>query len=508
MSSEVGLRIAKNSIFNVMRIFLTIPVLLIITPYIIRNIGREEFGIWALVGVLSSYAQLSDFGITESLIKFMAESKARNDIDGLNQLVNTAFLIYAIMSLVCCLIFLSILPFIIESILCIPMVLQTKTSHVFAIAIILFFINMLMGVFGSLIIGFQRMEYSNIISAISTVITVCGTFLFLHNGFGLTGLVYNNALVTCFVIVSNCVVARQLFPQLRINPFVYFNKSTLKRIFGFSWKVQITNITQLMVFQIDRVLLSHYVGLEAVGFYEIASRVASQARMLVVSVFTPMVPAASSLQATNEYEKVAGLYKRACKYMALAAIPLSVLIISLAHPFIRTWMGEGFEISAYTLQFLMAAYMFNLLTGPGSFILSGINMPEISMKSSLLAGFTNLVLCFSLVTMFGYKGIIAGIFVSLTTSGVYFIWMVHKSIQGLSWSIYPSTLIKPVVLSVCMGAIYLIIDRFFFVSGYGILCIAALLFYAVLISGLIKSNFFDEYDFLTMVRLNPLKSGK
>ena len=84
MSSEVGSRIAKNSIFNLIRTIIAVPVMLSITPYIIRHLGKEEFGLWALVGVISSYAQLSDFGITESLIKFIAEFKARGESQRLN----------------------------------------------------------------------------------------------------------------------------------------------------------------------------------------------------------------------------------------------------------------------------------------------------------------------------------------------------------------------------------------------------------------------------------------
>lgn len=508
MSSDTGSRIAKNSIFNIIRTFLTVPIVLLLTPYIIRHLGKQEFGIWALVGVISSYAQLSDFGITESLVKFMAEYQARNDTERINKLINTAFTVYLLLSATCCLLFLLVLPYVVEKILNIPQSLQDKALHVFTIAIVLFSINMVMGVFGSLIIGFQRMGYSNLISLSSTVLTAAGTVFFLYNGYGLAGLIYNNCIVTLFVVMANILAARYIFPQLRINPFVWFSKEILAKIFGFSWKVQITNITQLMIFQVDRILLSHYLGLEAVSYYEVANRIATQARSFVASIFSPMVPAASALHATEENDKVTGLYRRSFKYMTIAAVPFSLLVIALAYPFIRTWMGPHFETSAITLQLLMGAYMLNLMTGPGSFILSGINKPHVSMRSSILAGITNLILCLLFVRWIGYYGIILGILISIVTSGGYFIWMVHKNIQGLSWRIYLDSLLKPLMVSICACVSLVLIDRFYLIDSYFILVLLGIMYAFVVCYALFQGRYLDAFDRMTISKLNPLRSFK
>jgi len=504
LSSEVGSRIAKNSIFNFARTLLTIPITILITPFIIKHVGREEFGIWALVGVISSYAQLSDFGITDSLIKFMAEYKAKNDHHQLNRLVNTAFVVYIFMSIVFCAIFFFALPLIITTILNIPPELVKKATYVFTIAIALFFVNMTMSVFGSLIVGFQRMGYSNLISFVSTIMMACGTFIVLSQGLGLEGLIHNNALITIFVIVSNLFVAWRLFPQMRLNPFKHFSRETLKLIFSFSWKVQLSSISNLLVYQVDRVLLSHYLGLGAVSSYEVANRIATQARVFIASVFTPMVPAASSLQATDETDKLRGLYNRSMKYMAVAAIPFSALVIALAHPFVRTWLGEGYTTSAYTMQFLMFAYMINLLPGPGNFILHGINKPHIPMLNSIGAGITNLVLCFILVQQFGYYGIIIGILATIAIFSLTFIFMVHKEIHGLSWSLYTNIYVKPIIVSTALCAMLVVINMLLPFKGYILLSLLSLIYFAIVSFVMLKGSYFDQFDRLTLSKLNPL----
>ena len=100
MISEAGSRIAKNSVFNLIRTCLSVPIMLIITPYVLGQLGPEEFGIWALVSVITSYAQLSDFGMTEGLIRFTAEYKAKEDAVAMNSLLNTAMSVYAVIGAV------------------------------------------------------------------------------------------------------------------------------------------------------------------------------------------------------------------------------------------------------------------------------------------------------------------------------------------------------------------------------------------------------------------------
>jgi O-antigen/teichoic acid export membrane protein len=319
---------------------------------------------------------------------------------------------------------------------------------------------------------------------------------------------YNNTINTVFIISANLLISKQLFPGLRINPFRYFKRDILVLIFNFSWKVQISNITQLMIFQIDRVLLSHYVGLVAVSHYEIANRVASQVRGFVTSIFTPMVPAASTLHAVSDGDRVTGLYRRSFKYMAVAAIPFSILVIALAHPFIRTWLGPDYETSAFTLQLLTFAYMLNLLTGPGGFILSGINKPEVGMRSSIMAGVTNVVLCLVFVTTIGYYGVILGIATSIATSGIYFIWLVHKNISGLDWQLYRQTMLRPFLLSSGLAVVLFMIDSVVPLSGYPTLCVVGAGFMMLVISGLFKGNYLDAFDRAMFSRLVPFKGAR
>lgn len=494
MASDIAPKLAKNSVFYAIKSFVALAAMLLVTPYILKTIGTAHYGVWALAGVMTSYAQLSDFGITESLVKYAAEYHANDDDSSLNRLVNTAFVFLLVLAVVIGSIIILILPFIADYVLHIPPPLQAEALIIFRLSVLIFLVNMIMGIFATLIIGSQKIGYTCSINIASSVVGVAGTFFFLHQGWGLRGLVTTNAIVAVFTGILNLYTASRLFPELKFNIRKWVDRKMFNQIFNFSWKVQTSSISQLMIFQIDRILLSRYLGLEAVAFYEVGSTIAFYAKTFLAVLFAPIVPAVSALQAQNERAMIDGLYNRSFKFMAMLSIPFCSLVMALANPFILMWMGAGFGLSAITLQLLMPAYLINILIGPGTFLLNGMNRPDVAMRSALFAGITNVVLCLVLVKTVGYFGLIIGITISLIASAGYFLSMLHHVLPNIEWSMYKKVIFKPLVLSLPVALSLYCLDLYWSLAGFVPLAISSLVYGAVIIMMLLKSSYLDDFE--------------
>jgi len=505
VSSDIAPRLAKNSAYYALKSFVALAAMLLVTPFILKSIGKDHYGIWALAGVMTSYAQLSDFGITESLVKYAAEYHAHRDSDRLNRLVNTALVFLCGLAVIVGCISALLLPFITREVLKIPALLQAEALLIFRLAVVVFLINMLFGVFVSLVVSSQKIGYTCFINITTTIIGFVGTLIFLHLGYGLRGLIAINTIVAFVNGFFNMAVAWKLFPVLRINFIRWTDYLTIKQIFSFSWKIQTSNMSQLLIFQIDRILLSRYLGLEAVAYYEIGSNAAYYAKSFLSVMFAPMVPATSALHANNEHGLISGLYNRSFKFMALLAIPFCFLVIAIADPFILLWMGPGFSLSAITLQLLMPAYLINIMTGPGTFILNGINRPDVAMRSAIFAGIANLILCYVLIKILGYFGLILGISLALTSSAVYFAVLLHRTIPGIDWGIYRRALFLPILFSFPVAMLLLYCGTQFNLASIPALVVAALV-YSVLVGLMIaKSSHLDEFERTVLVGLFPFK---
>ena len=96
LNESISQKIIRNTIFNTIGRFWVILVALFLTPYIIGHIGVDRFGIWAIVGVLTGYFGLLDFGIGTSFVKYISQFYAKEDYKKINQVVNTGFIFYSI----------------------------------------------------------------------------------------------------------------------------------------------------------------------------------------------------------------------------------------------------------------------------------------------------------------------------------------------------------------------------------------------------------------------------
>lgn len=119
----------------------------------------------------------------------------------------------------------------------------------------------------------------------------------------------------------------------------------------YSLKSQVGSITTLLYDPITKFFLAKYGSLDAVGFYEMANRLVTQIRSIIVTANQVMVPkiVETSLNATSNFQR---LYAMMFKILAIISTPLLFFFFFFA-PFISlVWIGKVepfFVLSIYTL---------------------------------------------------------------------------------------------------------------------------------------------------------------
>ena len=202
------------------------------------------------------------------------------------------------------------------------------------------------------------------------------------------------------------------------------------------------------------------------------------------------------------------LYFRSLKYIVLVGACILTVTFLLADPFLALWLGTGYETSANTLKILMAGYFFNILTGPGFFILNGMGKPQYGMRSSILATVMNLFLGIVLVMAIGYYGVVIGTTLSMITAAIYFIAMYHRVMEVPLWDMTKIVFLKPFLSG---GLVLLVmvlpiqqIHSFSWLIFIGLLILIMTLFGALIVF----SRYLDSFDRSMLSRLNGLTSSR
>ena len=80
MSSAV--RVAGNSLWSILGWFGALLLGFIASPILIRLLGRDEYGLMALLNTILMPMGLLDFGIGEATVKYVSESVGKKDYVG------------------------------------------------------------------------------------------------------------------------------------------------------------------------------------------------------------------------------------------------------------------------------------------------------------------------------------------------------------------------------------------------------------------------------------------
>jgi O-antigen/teichoic acid export membrane protein len=91
-------KLAKNIIFGFLSWILPLALTLLVTPTIIRGLGIEQYGIYALVLGFISYS--FTFNIGRAVTKYVAEYSFKNETEKINEIFSATFLIAIIVGII------------------------------------------------------------------------------------------------------------------------------------------------------------------------------------------------------------------------------------------------------------------------------------------------------------------------------------------------------------------------------------------------------------------------
>lgn len=93
-------QIKYGALLSYANIFISVILGLLLTPFIIRNLGDSEYGLYALTGSFVSYLCLMDFGLNNTIIRYVAKYRSTNDKEGQETFLATTISTYIIIAII------------------------------------------------------------------------------------------------------------------------------------------------------------------------------------------------------------------------------------------------------------------------------------------------------------------------------------------------------------------------------------------------------------------------
>lgn len=402
---------AVSTIFGKGAVFLS-SVLSI--PIMVRYLGAERFGIWMTISTVVTTLLILDLGIASALVNFISEAYARDDRDHASTYSTTAFATVCFVA-----VFLGVIAFIVwphlqwatlfhlTSAAEIPLV-----SHAWAAAVAVFLFGLPAGLAIKILGGYQELRSANLFTAAGSLgsLIVIVVLVRMHAGFvtlvasAFAALVGANVLCLLWIWLFH---KPWLLPRLR-----HFNRSAAKKMITEGGGFFVLQISALLAFNTDNLVVTHYLGPAQVSSYSVAWRLTSFAS-IAQSVIAPAVwPAYAEAFARGDMAWVRKTFLRIVWTTMIIACAFALLFAIAGRWIIRVWASPA-AVPTETLMLLMCAWvLISTAMSNTSIILTGKGDTRLWAATSLIAAVVNVGLSMYWVQRIGASGVILGTIVS------------------------------------------------------------------------------------------------
>jgi O-antigen/teichoic acid export membrane protein len=170
----------------------------------------------------------------------------------------------------------------------------------------------------------------------------------------------------------------------------------------------ISGISDLVIYSLDRTILSLYRPVRTVGLYEGPIRAHNLLRGLQAALSYTVIAAAAGYLAADDQPRLRELLLRGTRYVAIVMMPFTVVFMILSRPILDVWLGPRFASAAGAMTIFVSYWI--LLGGSSvglSMMIAAGRLRTIVVYSMVVAAL-NLALSLALAPSLGLDGVVIG----------------------------------------------------------------------------------------------------
>jgi O-antigen/teichoic acid export membrane protein len=398
-------RLVKNIFSNWFGLAVSIAIAFYMNPFLVHHLGKEQYGIWALVFSVLAYAQLLDVGMQQALSRYLPKYYAVEDYRKLNEVINSSSLMYGIIGSLTIIMALVLAFFFVDI-----FQVSDELQPIMRVTMIIIGVNtavIFYGMAATAIGPFHRYDIGNAISISFKIVRAATIIYFLSRGHGLITLAW----ITLFMTVAQSITKRwfqqRIVPQIRFG-LRFISKERIREMIGYGTISFLIMIAWLVIHSTDNIIIGIFLSATSVTYYSIAFTIISYVRSLINAIGVPLVATVSHLEATSDLSSVAGLSAKMLRYLYYLCTGICVGIIFLGSEFINLWMGPGFELTVEILYILVIPACVFLPQVTSNSILMGMGRHRLLFYILSGEALSNIILSLILVWVIGLHGVALG----------------------------------------------------------------------------------------------------
>lgn len=366
-------QLKKGVALSYLTIFLTNIVGLLLTPFIVRSLGQAEYGLYTMIGALIGYMTVLDFGLNNSIVRFVAKYRAEGDKEGEENFLAHSFIIYGAISLIIVALGL-VLYFNLDNLY--SNTLSITELHKAKVMVLILIFNLAVtlpgGAFKGITSGYEEFvlpRVANIIRYIIRSLLIVGLLLLGGDSIGIV--VVDTIMNLLMIAVNAYIVFTKLNVKIRLHQF---DTVLVRTVFGYSIWIFVFAMVHQLRWQFGQLILGISFSTSVVAIYAIGVTLGNYYGAFSSAISSVFLP-----RATQMITKEASSKELTKMFTKVSRIILFVLLyifggfITAGKDFIDLWVGNDYREAYWMVILIMLGLTLTLSQGFANNLLEAKN---------------------------------------------------------------------------------------------------------------------------------------
>lgn len=446
-------RILRNAGMLYVRMLLAMAVGLYTSRVVLDVLGVEDFGTYHVIAGFVALLGFMQGAMTTASQRYFAFDIGQNNGNNLRSLFNTSLQVHFLLATCVVLLAETLGYWFVSTKLAIPEGRLDAALMAYHLSVTAFAITVMTVPLTAMLMANERMGLFALMSMAEILLKLIAVLLLPYQAYDkLTMYAVLLVIVSLLIFSGYLLLNRTIFPAVRLQ--WDWNKESLKSMFGFTAWNTWGNLAAAMSEHGNNILINIYFGPAVNAGRSIASQANGALNQFVTNVQAAVNPQIVKLYASDEFQQMHDLVRRASKYNFLLLLVLSMPVLFYTQQLLEIWLVKPPKYAVIFLQLTIIVSLIDSLSRP--LMMSAQATGKIRLYQSVVGGvlLLNLPLAYFFIKTWHHPAVVilSGILVALLALIARF--FILKKLTGMNVKAYTKdVLIRAVLVAVIAGSL-------------------------------------------------------
>lgn len=324
---------------------------LLYMPFMLRMMGKSEYGLYSIAASIVAYLTVLDLGFGNAIVRYTAKFRAEYKQEEQYKMFGMFFLLYCGIGLVA-LLAGGILYLNAENIFDASMTANelSRTKIILALMVFNLAITFPFSLFGSIITAYEQFVFQKVIAIVRIVLNTATMIVLLNLGYKAIAMVVVTTIFNVLTLGLNFWYCKY---NLKIKlKFARFKWDFLKEVSIYSFWIFLNAIMDRIYWSTGQFVLGAFAGTAVVAVYAVAIQLEHMYMSFSTAISGVFLPKVTAMAVRDSDGKsISDLFIKTGRIQYCVMILVLTGFFLFGRQFIHLWAGEGYD-DAYIIAML------------------------------------------------------------------------------------------------------------------------------------------------------------